>query len=460
MKVAHRFESLSGIGPVYMVGGSVRDHILHRQSNDHDFAVPGDARAFATKVARQLGVRMIEIGKDNKTVYRVISGNDTLDFSPMEGPDIEQDLKRRDFSINALGYEPGSDGLIDPVGGLRDIESKTIRLISQDAIVADPLRMLRAFRFAAVLDFEIAPQSLTAISKQSPLIGSCAGERIQQEMFKIMGVDRSFPYIQQLYDAGLLTKIIPELEPCRGCTQNEIHRLDVFEHSMRTYHEMETVLSHSAKLWPEFAKPISAYLAKENHEVLLKLAALLHDLGKPHTRSIESGGRIRFLRHEAKGAHIVKDVCTRLRMSGENRSYVSFIVQNHLRPLLLFNAQERGSLTSKGIVRFVRKCQDDVLGLLIHSLADQRAKGAKRNQSEEASFVRFLEKILRRYISDLRPKMTAPRLLTGQDLIEHFHLTPSRLFRRLLQKVEEARLNAEINTKAEAIELVARLIDS
>lgn len=465
MKIAHRFNYLSSIGPAYLVGGSVRDHILNRPSNDHDFAVPGNARAFAEKVATQLGVRMIEIGKNNKTIYRVVSGNDTIDFSPIEGKSIENDLKTRDFTVNGLGYDLRSERIIDPVGAVDDMKTKTIRLISQDAVLADPLRMLRAFRFAAVLGFEIAPQTLTVINKQSHLIAKSAGERVRAEMFKIMEVERSFPYIEQMSQAGLLTKIIPELEPCRGCPQNKIHGCDVFEHTMRTYEEIEMILSPpqaDAVLWPEFAKPINSYLEQGGRKVLLKWAALLHDLGKPQTRHafsvIDATGRIRFLRHEDKGAHVVQDICTRLRMSGQNRSYVTLIVQKHLRPLLLFDVHQRGSLTSKGIVRFVRKYQDDILGLLIHSVADQRAKRGERSESLEA-FLRFLEKILITYFSDLKPKMGAPRLMTGHDLIKHLNLTPSKLFGRLLQKVEEARLNGEIRTKKEAIELVARLLE-
>ncbi|NVM23898.1 MAG: HD domain-containing protein, partial [Desulfobacterales bacterium] len=405
MKISHRFSDISNIGPVYLVGGSVRDHILNRPSNDHDFAVPGDARAFAEKVATQLGVRVIEIGKNDETVYRVVSGDDTLDFLPTYGKSIEDDLKRRDFTVNGLGYDLRSERLIDPVGAADDIRSETIRLISQDAVPADPLRMLRAFRFAAVLGFEIAAETLAVIKKQRRLIAKPAAERICAEMFKMMEVERSFPYLEQMSGAGLLTEIIPELEPCRGCLQSRIgrdtptqtlnaadlrggsekisidphlkkgyfqnlpplsngsrgdftrhdhHEWDVFEHAMRTYEEIEKILSPSqadAAPWPEFAEPINGYLERNDHKVLLKWAALLHDVGKPQTRSVDSTGRVRFLRHEAEGAKIVSDICTRLRMSAKDGSYVTLVVEKHLRPLLLFDADQRGSLTSKGIVR-------------------------------------------------------------------------------------------------------------
>ena len=460
IKVAGQLADFSGIGPVYLVGGSLRDRILNRLSNDHDFAVPGNARAFAEKVAAKLGVRMIEMGKEDKVVYRVVSGDKVLDFSPIHGKTIEDDLKRRDFTINSLGFDLSSDSLIDPVGGLDDIRSKTIRLISEDAILADPLRMLRAFRLAAVLGFEIAPQTLSVIKEQATLVAGSAGERIRAELFKIMEAERSFPYIEQMSRAGLLMKLIPELEPCRDCLLND-HGYDVFQHVMRTFEEIEVLLSDYPTLWPEYDEPIRSYLEQGNRKALLKWAALLHDLGKPATRSVDlrlGRRRLRFLAHEEKGAHIARGLCLRLRMSGQERSYIELVVRNHLHPLLLFDARQRGTLTTRGIVRFVRKHRDDVIGLLLHSVADQRAKAGNGTEFDEA-LAAFLREILQRYLSDLKPIMTAPRLITGKDLIEHFGLTPSELFGKLLQNVEEARLNREIRTREEAFELVTRLLE-
>jgi poly(A) polymerase len=455
MTLARRFRSLSHIGPVYRVGGSLRDDILGRFSTDHDFAVPGDARAFAKKVATQLGVQMIEIGKDTKTLYRVISGDDVLDFSPMAGKSIEDDLKKRDFTINALAYDLRSDRLIDPVGALDDIKSKTIRLVSQEAVLADPLRMVRAFRFAAALGFRIEPETLAVIARRSPLISRSAGERISAELFKMMEVKGSFPHLKRMSQAGLLTQIIPELQPCQGCLQGEIHGRDVFEHTMGAYQEMEAVLINHAGLWPGFIKPMASYLQAKNRKVLLKWATLLHDLGKPRTRRDDPSGRVRFLGHEAEGGRLAGHICERLRMSGQDRSYVTLIVKNHRLPLLLFDAYQRASLSSRGIVRFVRKYQDDLMGLLLHSVADQRAKAGAAPESVGA-LVTFLERILSAYFSDLKPKLAAPRLVTGHDLMRHFNLEPSELIGRLLEKVEEGRLNGEIQSKQEAMEQVGR----
>ena len=456
IKVAGQLPDFSSIGPVYLVGGSLRDRILNRLSNDHDFAVPGNARAFAEKVAAKFGVRVIKVGKENKAVYRVVSGDKVFDFSPIHGKTIEDDLKRRDFTVNGLGFDLSSEILIDPVGGLDDIRSKTIRLISKDAILADPVRMLRAFRLATVLGFRIAPQALSIIEEQAALVTKSAGERIRAELFKIMEAERSFQCIKQMSEVGLLMRLIPELEPCHDCSLDDQGH-NVFQHVMSTYEEIEFVLNKYRTLWPGYAEPIRRYLKQNNRKVLLKWAALLHDIGKPATHTFDPTGRMRFLGHEEKGALIARSFCQRLRMSGQDRSYIELIVQNHLHPLHLFDARQSGILTIRGIVRFVRKYKDDVIGLLLHSVADQRAK-AGHSIKLEGAFVVFFKELLHRYFADLRPTMTKPRLITGRDLIDHFGLTPSELFGKLLRKVEEARLSQEIQTKGEAFELVSRLL--
>ena len=443
---------------VYLVGGSVRDHILKRTSNDCDIVISGNVMAFAQKVAAGYGRRVVEIGKGDKTIYRVVAGNQVYDFSSMKGASIEEDLKRRDFTINAMGYDLQSERLIDPLGGGRDLESKTIRLVSNDALNSDPLRMLRAFRFAAELGFSLAPETMAAISERNLLIMQPAKERISEELFKIMAVERSFPQLSQVFEVGLLTRIIPELEPCSGCLQNDIHGMDVFEHTMATYEHIEEVLVDYARFWPNFSDEIADYLNTDRHKVLLKWAALLHDVGKPKTRSVDSSGKTRFIGHEKESVLIVQNICSRLKMSGQHRYYIALIVGGHLRCLQLFNESKRGNLTSKGIIRFVKKYEDHIIGFLIHSLSDQRAKGGVTYESV-CELVDFFKRILVVYFSDLKPKMQMPRLITGHDLVECFGLQQSEIIGRLLQKVEEARLVGQVKTKHEAIKLAGKLID-
>ena len=418
--------------------------------------MPANARAFAQNVAVKHGSRVIEMGRGKKLVFRVVSGDTVLDFSPLHGGSIDDDLMNRDFTINGLGFDLSSEELIDPVGGREDITSGTVRLISDGAILADPLRMLRAFRLGAVLSFDIAPKTVCAIGEQVPLIAGSAGERIKSELFGLIGAKRSFPYLKQMSEVGLLVQAIPELASCRDCPPGGREQ-SVFEHVIRTYEEMETLLAEHPSIWPEFAEPMHQYLEQDNHKTLLKFAALFHDLGKPLTYSTDNTGRVRYLTHENKGALLVRDLSARLKLSCRERSYIHLIVRNHLHPLHLFDTRQRGVLTKKGMVRFFTRHQDDILGLLLHSLADQRAKVAHNDKSDQR-FVAFLDETFQRYFNDFKPTSTKPTLISGRDLILHFGLTPSKLFGKLLHRVEEARLNGEIKTREEALDLVDRLL--
>lgn len=460
-EIADRLRGLSVTGPAYLVGGSLRDRLLNRRSCDYDFAVPGDARGQAEKAAVGLGCRVIEIGKGEKVVYRVVSNDTVLDFSPMYGNSIEDDLRRRDFTVNSIGLDLATGEMIDPAGGLADIRSKTVRLISEDAVLADPLRMLRAFRIGAVLGFKIGPETLSIIAKHAGLISGLPGERTRAELLEMMKAERSFPYIEQMIGSGILARVIPGLEPCAGCRsdQGDQQGQGLLYHLIRAYDEIERLMAGHATAWPGYAEEIGGYLESKGRKALLKLAALLHDIGKPATRSVDESGRLRFLAHAKKGADMVEGVCSALRMSVKERSFVDLVVRNHMHPLLLYDARRRGSLKTKGIVRFATRYQDDLVGLLLHSVADQRAKTGHNIKADKA-LLRFLDEILKKYFIEIRPRIRGEGLITGRDLIEHFGLTPSVIFARLLKKVEEARVNREIETRKDALDLVARLLQS
>jgi poly(A) polymerase len=453
MNLPDKIRQVCRMGPVFLVGGFVRDTILNRASNDYDFVVAGDAEAFAQRVAGQLGTRVIRMGKGRKVDYRIVSGRDTLDFAPLAGDCIEEDLRRRDFTINALAYDLGSDRLIDPAGGLEDLRSGTVRLVSEEAVRADPVRMLRA-----VLGFDVAPETLHILGRENERIVRSAGERIRSELFQLMSAPCSAVHVRKLADVGLLSRVIPELGACQGCLQGEIHGRDVFEHTLAVYEQIEAVVNDHAALWPRFSGHTGDYLRADHRNVLLKFAALLHDTGKPACRQTDLQGNVRFLGHDQESGRLAGDIGTRLRMSARERRYVTLIVSKHMRPLFLFNARQSGRLKSKGIVRFGRKYGDDIIGLLIHGLADQRGKaGVGEGVVEE--FVRFVDEVLSVYFSTLKPKMAMPKVLTGKDLIDHFGLEPSKLIGKLLNKLGEAHLQGRIETKEEALAMAGRLIE-
>jgi tRNA nucleotidyltransferase/poly(A) polymerase len=449
--------TMDQVGPVYLVGGSVRDDLLGRHGHDHDFAVQGNAKAMAETVARRLGATLFTIGSGQEANHRVVSGKDIYDFTALVGHSIEEDLKRRDFTINAMAFDLKTQELIDPLGGKEDLFSGRIRLVSHDAILNDPVRMLRAFRFAAIYGFRLVPETFDRIRSECGRIVGVAGERVRSELFKMMAVEDSFPTIKHMVEAGLMTKIVPEMEPTRGCLQNNRHTRDVFDHTMDVYAHLEAVLKDYKKVWPEFKGQIEGYLSTEDHQVLLKFAALFHDLGKPSCRKTDSRGHVTFWRHEAAGVSIGTAICSRLRMSNRHSGVITALIAGHLQPLLLFNARKQGTLTSKGIVRFVRKQREHIVGLLILSLADQRAKaGMGGNMAGE--FIDFTGHIFRIYFEKIKPRMDLPRLVTGRDLIRCFNLQPSPVIGKILSALEEAQWRGEIKTKGDAIHAAGQVI--
>lgn len=458
----------SQVPHLYLVGGAVRDWMLGRPVADYDVVVFGDPARLARKLARARGLHPFRLGKGDMAVYRVVDGKTIYDFASLQGTCLEDDLKRRDFTINAMAYDLTSRSVIDPLGGRRDLQSRRIAVVSQAALKSDPLRMLRAFRLAAGLGFHIAPQTAEWIREAAWRIGESAPERVTAELFRLLAVSPSTPYVRQAVNTGLLTRVIPEMGACSGCGQNAYHRGDVLAHSLDTYEALEWVLSDLHRLWPDCVEPdcirpncvqvVAAYLAAKQRRTLLKWTALLHDLGKPATRRRDRSGRLRFIGHEIAGARIAEAITARLRMSNQQSAYIVRMVKGHLYFPHLFRAHEKGALTSKAILRFIRKYGEDIIGLVILGVADQAAKSPSVQASVER-FIAFGHMVLARYVGDVRPKMETPRLLTGHDLIRHFHMKPSKLIGKVLNRIEEARLEGHIHTRGEAIRLAGRLLN-
>lgn len=225
----------------YLVGGYVRDLFLDRSSNDADFITAGNSPEIARKVAEALGGSLILLDEKNQ-IYRVVlsqpAGPKVLDFAPFF-PSLETDLLNRDFTLNAMALSLGSGALFDPSGGQKDLAEGRIRPIDESGFVKDPLRLLRAFRFGATLNFSLEPSTLKAIGKLKALILQAAGERVREELLKLFASARSFPYLQQMAETGLLEVILPELTPLKEIPALGYHHLNGWAHSLETFHQVE-----------------------------------------------------------------------------------------------------------------------------------------------------------------------------------------------------------------------------
>jgi len=442
----------------YIIGGSIRDLLLDRIPTDYDIAVTENPKKFAEKMAKNISGRLFKMGKPGQMIIRVVSNDNIFDITSLNGSFIEDDLKKRDFTINAMAYDLSSGEIIDCLGGLRDLADKKVRMVSADVFKKDPIRLIRAYRIGACLDFEIELQTASIIKANAKLIQNSAGERIREEIFKMLGTSKSYHYLSQMADAGLLTAIFPDLDRLKGCFQSSHHLYDVFEHTMKAYYHLETILNDPDKILPDTCIQIRQYLDEEK-TMLLKYAILLHDLGKPWAKTIDNSGKIHFYGHSRKSADLAQKISQKLRLSNREKRFVDFIIRNHLNPLFLFTAMQKKTLTHKGVTRFFKKCGDNTPALLLHTIADIMAKRDKPNQTNKA-FIGFVKEMIHNFFYSFKPKIKEPPLITGRDLIHEFGLIPSPLFKRILNLVQEEKLTNKIKSRSEALAWVRDYLDS
>jgi poly(A) polymerase len=440
----------------FIVGGSIRDLLCGRWPTDYDVAVLGDPLEFALRVESKTNGRLVKIGKPGRMILRVIGESNIIDISGTKEGSIEQDLRARDFTINAIAYELSSQRLIDPLAGQQDLKNRTIRMVSEAIFSQDPVRLLRAFRMAAAFEFEIESQTKKAIKKQAALIRHSAKERVREEFFKLLKCARAHPYLGQMVDTGVLFHILPELSALKQCPQNRYHQLNAFEHTLNAFYHLEELLATNRKRLQIKRKPM-AHKIGVKQVPLLKLSMLLHDIGKPDVQTMDEDGTLHFYEHERQGAKMAREICKRLKCSNRDAETIYFLVRHHMRPLFLFTALQKQNTTRRAVTRFFIKCAANIPALLILATADMLGK-EKQQSEQDPAFINFIKQLMVDFETDYQPKTAAPKLITGYDLINEFGLKPSPFFKKILNRVEIERLSRGGMTRQEAAVLVRRLI--
>jgi len=465
----------------YLVGGCVRDWLLGRSSHDIDFAVAGDAVKLARRVADRVGGAFVLLDQERCTARVVTKGEDGqrlfIDFAQLQGDDIITDLSRRDFTINAIAVAVADaeslSHVIDPYDGRRDVQLGLVRAVSETAFQDDPLRTLRAVRIAADMEASIEQETEELLRRAVHLLVKVSAERVRDELAKILALPGAAQNLHYLDELGLLTAIIPELETLKGVEQSDPHYLDVFEHSLETVgrlegvlhalrgYEGESELSLISLLLSPFSRQFIAHLSQpisgdRSRLMVLKLAALLHDLGKPATKSVDDEGGIHFYGHEGEGAEAVGAVLRRLRFGGNEVSLARTIVANHVRPCLLADQEV---VTRRAVYRFFRDTGEAGVDTLFLYLADHLATwGPDLRMARWRRRVEFVASMLADYYERRQKVISPPRLINGHDLMEEFDLEEGPHIGELLEAVREAQVEDEVGTKGEALALVKGLL--
>jgi len=442
----------------FLVGGSIRDMLMERPPVDYDFVVPENPESYARKLAAIHHSRVIELGKAGKRIFRVIVKGIVYDISRIKGASIKEDLAQRDFTVNALAYDPFSGDIIDVTNGRRDLARRQIRMVSPSIFDQDPIRLMRSFRMAAVLGFDIEKPTRDMIQEKRHLIRLAAGERIRDELFGILKQPSTAACLEDMAGAGLLVALFPEMEGLAELKQNQHHAFDALTHTLKTVDHLEAQLDCLDDSFPKSAEELNRILSHKRN-ITLKCAALLHDIGKPATASTDDQGHRHYYGHEKTGAHMADNISQRFRFSNHERESIVFIVRHHLRPLFLFNQAGGKTVRSKARVRFFLACGPLVPDIVLHAVADSRGKTAEPGQ-RHLNFVRFADSLLHDYFTGFRVKKEAPQLINGHDLIHVFGLSPSSVFASVLKQVEEARITGEVHNKTDALNLVDCILNN
>ncbi len=439
-----------GIKEVYLVGGCLRNLLLQKPVQDWDIAVKGKVKEIASLFAQVTGGHFVVLDEEWQT-YRVVKSPTYFDFTPLRGQDIYADLWQRDFTINALALDIfAQDKLIDPTGGQEDLKKRIIRVIAPKAFLDDPLRVLRGFRLAAELNFELELNTKETIKRYAYLLDQVAAERIYQEFKRLFFTPRTSRWIKEMGRLNVFKVLLPEIESLKGVTQDGFHHLDVYAHSLLALEKIEEIIYTPREVFRlQDFKEISAYLAEPSHRFCLKWAAICHDLGKPACRA-EGERRITFYEHDKVGARLFKKIAMRLRFPGKEAELIAFFIEKHMWPFHLLSLFLKNELTLRAIRRFIHKTEPHTIGLLLLAMADNlAAQGVGKPDGYDKAFLKFMQTVLEERRSYLQLKQR-PRLVTGHDLIYWFQLEPGPIIGQLLKEIEEAQLNKEVKTKEEA----------
>ena len=417
-----------------LVGGPVRDALLGRLGNDLDFTT--DARPEVTKkilqgwaenvwdtgiefgtVAGKRGDTTVEV-----TTYRTESYDPDSRKPEVEyGDSIEGDLSRRDFTVNSMALEltTKTPEFIDPFNGLEDLAKRVLRTPAkaENSFSDDPLRMMRAARFASQLDFEIAPDVLQAIKDMAGRISIISAERIRDEFTKMLMSKNPRTGITILVETGLAEIVLPEIPKLRLEIDEHHHHKDVYEHSITV---LEQAISHEDRLG--------------GPNLIIRLAALLHDIGKPKTRNLIPGGGVSFHHHEIVGARLTKSRLKALRFDGDTIEQVETLVALHLR----FHGYGDGEWTDSAVRRYVRDAGDLLVHLHVLTRADCTTRNAKKAErlaktydGLEARIAKLMEE---EELSRIRPD------LDGAQVMKLLNIKPSAAVGKALDYLLELRL--------------------
>ncbi len=452
--------ALDGGEDAWIVGGAVRDAALGEEVTDLDLAVAGDPASAAKAVAREGGGHSFELSAEFATWRAVAAdGSWQIDVTALRGETIEADLAERDFTIGAVAVPLAGGEPIDPYGGLADLDRGLLRVVGEHSFASDPLRLLRAARLAAGLRLVVDPGTASLARAEAARLAEPAGERQLLELRQLVGGPDPMRGIALLDELGLTPVVLPELEALRGVEQGPNHHLDVYGHTLAVLEQTLEVEADLERFAGERAAEVEALLAEPladevTRGTALRFGALLHDIGKPATRS-ERDGYVTFIGHDKDGVAIVGGICDRLRASRSLTRHLQDLTLHHLR--LGFLVHE-APLPPRRVHEYLRATEPVAADVTLLTVADRlSARGSGPLATEEAIEAHLvLAREMLATALDWRREGPPQPLLRGDDLAAELGFEEGPELGELLAELEAAQYAGEVSTREEALDHLRR----
>lgn len=449
---------------------------MGRAVHDIDLIVSAGALSLTFWLAEELGYPAFILDSDRE-VGRIILPTEgmTIDFAIFRGPSLEDDLRDRDFTINALALPLDGDSIADVIDinrGQEDLAAGRIQVIHERSIADDPIRALRAARLAIDLGFDVTADTRTAIQAVVPLLTLQASpERIRNEISRLLILDEPHRGFMLLHELGLLAAVLPQIAALDGVTQSSPHHEDVLRHTMSVLRYCAAIdrLLAGEPGHVEWSDPVAGlitpYRAELNEHLnkildggytgrlLLRWGGLFHDAGKPLTRTIDDGGKIRFFGHEVAGDQIVDSTLSSFGLSNEAVRRVRKIVYGHMRPLHL--AKMESTPNRRAVFRYFKALGEAGLDVGLLALADHLA--TCDGIGPEASWNSLLEVIntlYAAYFNENTQTIAPPRLLDGREVMTLLSIPQGQEVGRILDLLVEAQAAGEISFREEAVAFI------
>lgn len=449
--------------PTWLVGGAVRDRLLQRATADFDITVDGPSEPVARRVARTAGGVAFALS-EAFGAWRVVAHDRSwqLDVLRLDGATIEEDLARRDFSINAIAAPlPLHEGeYVDPFGGVQDLRRRILRMVAPEAFRRDPLRTLRLARLACELDLDVDPDTLRRAADAAPQLDQVAPERVFSELKRVVSAERALTGLELMDESGAMAAVLPEVVALEGVQQSRFHHLDVHGHTRAVLAETIALerdpspVCSSDEECQALRALLQAPLANElNRGQALRFGALLHDVAKPHTRGVGARGQITFRGHDETGARMASDVLGRLRASERLREHVAALTRHHLRLGFLVHEMP---LSRRTVYEYLRTCAPVAVDVTVLSVADRLATRGDNAERAIALHLKLARQLLGEALDWVANPPRPP--IRGDDLARALGIEPGPIVGRLLAELEAAAFSGELDSRQAAIEHARQLV--